>query len=94
MSRADQWEHVRPAITDFSFDVDNADVWVSVDGMQAVIRSTWSSMGRTPTGEQFPRGGRATVVVTQSAPSAPWLGRHTHCSREPTGPGTQTAASS
>lgn len=86
--RDQQWERVWPSITDFEFDVDGADVWVSPDALHAVIGAAWSSSGYTESGERFPRGGRATVVVTRETRDASWLGRHTHFSLEPTGPGT------
>jgi len=92
--RADQWEHVWPAIESFEFDVEGAVVWVSPDRLQAVIGASWSSVGRTPAGDTFPRGGRATVVVSRPSFAEPWLGCHTHFSLEPVGPGTYTGTSS
>jgi ketosteroid isomerase-like protein len=91
--RAQQWEHVWPSITDFAFDVDGADVWISPDALHAAIGTAWTSSGYTESGERFPRGGRATVVVTRETPDGAWLGRHTHFSLEPTGPGTHTGRS-
>ena len=91
--RADQWSHVWPAIADFRFDADGADVWVSPDRLQAVIGAEWHSTGRTEQGETFPRGGRATVVLTRDDIAAPWAGRHTHFSLQPLDPGTWTGNS-
>ena len=54
--RSSQWEHVWPAIEGFGFDADDADVWVSPDGGQAVIGAAWHSLGRTESGETFPAG--------------------------------------
>ena len=88
--RADQWSHVWPAIADFRFDADSADVWVSRDRLMAVIGAEWHSTGRTAAGETFPRGGRATVVLTRDAVDADWSGRHTHFSLRPLDPGTWT----
>lgn len=88
--RADQWSHVWPAIADFRFDAAAADVWVSPDRLLAVIGAEWHSTGRTETGGSFPRGGRATVVLTRDDPHAPWSGRHTHFSLAPVDPGTWT----
>ncbi|MGH2684238.1 MAG: hypothetical protein ACRDJP_02075 [Actinomycetota bacterium] len=53
----DQWRHVWPAISAFSFDVGGAHVWVADDRRQAVIATLWSSTGRR---------GRATVVVRRA----------------------------
>lgn len=91
--RADQWTHVWPAIEDFRFDADRADVWVSPDRLMAVIGAEWHSTGRTEQGDTFPRGGRATVVVTRDAVDASWTGRHTHFSLLPLDPGTWTGTS-
>ncbi|HSL58218.1 MAG TPA: hypothetical protein VK866_10285 [Acidimicrobiales bacterium] len=89
---ADQWRHVWPAIDDFAFDADGADVWVSPDRLQAVVAGAWSSQGRTAEGATFPRGGRATVVVARASLADPWLGVHTHFSLEPVDPGTHTGS--
>ena len=88
--RADQWSHVWPAIADFAFDADGADVWISADRRMAVIAAAWHSTGRDDQGRTFPRGGRATVLVTRPEPSGSWSGRHTHFSLEPLDPGTWT----
>lgn len=86
--RSDQWQHVWPAIDGFRFDVDEADVWIADDASMAVIAAPWYSVGKTPDGTSFPRGGRATVVLTRDASSGGWSGRHTHFSLEPVDPGT------
>lgn len=88
--RAEQWEHVWPAIDDFMFDAQHATVWVSPDRLMAVIAGAWTSTGRSETGDRFPRNGRATVVVERPDVEAEWEGVHTHFSREPDGPGTYT----
>lgn len=88
--RASQWSHVWPAIADFRFDADGADVWVSSDRLMAVIGAEWHSTGRNERGETFPRRGRATVVVTRPDHDAAWAGRHTHFSLQPIDPGTWT----
>ena len=88
--RGTQWSHVWPAIADFRFDVDGADVWVSPDRRMAVIGAEWHSTGRTERGDTFPRGGRATVALTREALDAAWSGRHTHFSLRPSDPGTWT----
>ncbi len=90
--RSDQWEHVWPAIDGFGFDAEGADVWVSPDGRQAVIGTAWHSIGRNEFGDTFPRGGRATVVLTRDGPDSMWLGRHTHFSLQPVDPATFTGA--
>lgn len=86
--RSDQWQHVWPAIDGFGFDVDEADVWVADDRSTAVIAAPWHSTGKTAQGTTFPRGGRATVVLTRA--EGRWVGRHTHFSLEPLDPGTYT----
>lgn len=88
--RSDQWSHVWPAIRDFRFDSDGADVWISPDRCMAVIGTEWHSTGRTEDGTSFPRGGRATVLLTRHDPDGAWLVRHTHFSLQPLDPGTWT----
>lgn len=87
---ADQWSHVWPAIADFRFDVEGADVWVSGDRCMAVLGTGWYSSGRTARGETFPRNGRATVLLTRDDVDLAWSGRHTHFSLQPIHPGTST----
>jgi ketosteroid isomerase-like protein len=77
---AEQWSKIWPAIDDFRFDSDSADVLVSTDRLQAVIVTTWQSTGIAADGGHFPRPGRATIVVRRATPDAPWLGVHTHFS--------------
>lgn len=83
-----QWRHVWPNIDGFAFDYASADVWVAPDLQQAVLGSSWSSLGRREDGSTFARGGRATVVLRREGPESPWLGVHTHLSLEPIDPGT------
>ena len=83
-----QWSHVWPNIEGFAFDHAEADVWVSPDGLQGVIGSSWRSLGRRADGSTFPRVGRATIVLSRSDVDGPWLGLHTHLSLEPIDPGT------
>ena len=90
--RGEQWSHVWPAISGFGFDAEGADVWLSPDRLMGVVGAEWFSEGRTPDGATFPRGGRATVVVTRDAVDAAWRGRHTHFSLQPLDPGTWTGA--
>lgn len=91
--RAEQWSHVWPHIDDFRFDAEQGDVWVSPDRLQAVIAAAWHSTGRAADGGSFPRGGRATVVLSRATLDAPWLGLHTHFSLAPIDPGTWTGGS-
>lgn len=90
--RTEQWQHVWPAIDGFAFDADGADVWVSPDRLLAVIGCEWDSLGRTAEGDRFPRGGRATVVLTRGTPDEGWIGRHTHFSLRPVDAGTAIGA--
>lgn len=76
----EQWSRVWPAIEDFEFTVDKAQVLVSPDELMAVIATPWTSTGITAAGERFDRPGRATIVLRRSTPAAPWLGVHTHFS--------------
>jgi hypothetical protein len=75
---ADQWAHVWPSISGFAFDVDGARVLLAGDGRQAVIATTWTSVG--PGGQ---RPGRATVVLRRPDRASPWRGIHTHFSLTP-----------
>ncbi len=86
--RSEQWQHVWPAIDDFRFHADEADVWVSPDRLQAVIAADWSSTGTAPDGATLTRPGRATVVLVRATAGDPWLGVHTHFSLVPLDPGT------
>jgi ketosteroid isomerase-like protein len=88
--RSEQWQHVWPAIADFCFVADDASVWVSPDRLMAVLGAAWTSTGRSESGDEFPRNGRATVMVGRADVDAPWRGYHTHFSRDPDGPGTFT----
>lgn len=89
--RSEQWEQVWGAIDDFRFEADAAAVWVSPDRRMAVIGAAWTSLGRTAAGGRFPRNGRASVVLERTDPESPWIGVHTHFSREPDGPGTYSS---
>lgn len=86
--RRDQWSHVWPAIGEFAFDVDGADVWISPDEQQAVIGAPWSSVGFDADGHSHSRDGRATIVLVRDNDS--WVGVHTHFSLAPIDPGTYT----
>lgn len=76
----EQWARVWPAITDFSFRLDDLVVLASPDGCQAVAVVGWDSTGFTTDGEPFDRPGRATVVVQREEPGGAWRGVHTHFS--------------
>jgi ketosteroid isomerase-like protein len=77
---AEQWLPTWPAIEDFAFDVDAAQVIISADGLTAVVATAWTSTGIDEHGDRFPRPGRATIVLRRAAPSADWMGVHTHFS--------------
>jgi ketosteroid isomerase-like protein len=81
----EQWRHVWPAIADFAFDVDGAHVYLSSDGLLAVIATTWTSTGRGGAAEAGPRPGRATIVCRRESSGGPWRGVHTHFSLTPAG---------
>ena len=77
---AAQWSQIWPAIEDFVFRVDRAQVLVSDDRLMAVVASPWDSTGIAEDGSRFPRPGRATVVLRRDTVDAPWMGVHTHFS--------------
>jgi ketosteroid isomerase-like protein len=77
---AAQWSQVWPAIEDFEFLVDRADVMVSGDRLMAVVAAPWASTGIAEDTTTFDRPGRATVVVRRDDIDAPWVGIHTHFS--------------
>ena len=76
----DQWSKVWPTIEEFRFVVDEMQVQASPDRLMAVAIVGWTSLGITEDGRQFPRPGRATIVLTRDAVDKPWAGQHTHFS--------------
>ena len=76
----EQWLPTWPAIEDFAFRVDEAQVMLSPDGLMAVIATGWTSTGIDEHGARFPRPGRATIVVHRAEPPIDWIGVHTHFS--------------
>ena len=76
----EQWLPTWPAIEDFGFLVDEAQVVLSPDGLMAVVATGWTSTGVAEDGTRFPRPGRATVVLRRAGQRAEWLGVHTHFS--------------
>jgi nitrite reductase/ring-hydroxylating ferredoxin subunit/ketosteroid isomerase-like protein len=77
---AEQWSKVWPTIEDFRFLVDDMQVLVSPDRLQAVGVVGWSSTGISQDGARFDRPGRATIVLRRATIDEPWLGHHTHFS--------------
>ena len=77
---AEQWLPTWPAIEDFAFRVDEAQIVLSPDGLVAVVATGWTSTGIAEDGTHFPRPGRATIVLRRAAPHADWIGVHTHFS--------------
>jgi ketosteroid isomerase-like protein len=75
-----QWLAIWPAIEDFTFLVDDAQLALSPDGLMAVLATPWTSTGIGEDGTRFPRPGRATIVLRRSGLQADWLGVHTHFS--------------
>lgn len=80
---AGQWRAIWPAIEGFRFVLDTLRVQVSADASMAVGIVTWDSRGFDADGTDFPRPGRATVVLRRNAPGASWKGVHTHFSLFP-----------
>ena len=81
--QAKQWAIVWPAISGFSFRIDELIVIASDDGCQAVAVVPWDSVGKHADGSAVARPGRATVVLRRESPADPWLGVHTHFSLVP-----------
>jgi enamine deaminase RidA (YjgF/YER057c/UK114 family)/ketosteroid isomerase-like protein len=77
---AEQWRKIWSAIEDFAFELDDLEVIVSEDRLQAVAITPWTSTGVDADGGRFARPGRATIVLSRPSVSEPWLGRHTHFS--------------
>lgn len=77
---AEQWLPTWPAIEDFAFLVDDAQVVLSPDGLMAVMATGWTSTGIAEDGTRFARPGRATIVLRRAGQQADWLGVHTHFS--------------
>jgi ketosteroid isomerase-like protein len=76
----EQWSPTWPAIEDFAFLVDEAQVVLSADGLMAVVATGWTSTGIDEGGGRFPRPGRATIVLRRGGHRADWIGLHTHFS--------------
>lgn len=74
-----QWDNVWPRTADFAFDLANTSVLASPDGSIAVAVTPWTSTGFYPDGTEFPRPGRATIVLMRQ-PDGRWLGVHSHMS--------------
>lgn len=74
-----QWSNVWPRTSDFAFDIPNTEILASPDGRMAVAVTPWTSTGYHPDGREFPRPGRATIVL-QKQPDGRWLGVHSHMS--------------
>ena len=74
---AQQWSQVWPAIEDFQFLVEDMQVLLSPDRLQAVAVVGWSSTGIAADGARFDRPGRATVVLRRDTIDAPVAG-HPH----------------
>jgi ketosteroid isomerase-like protein len=80
---AQQWSNVWPTISGFRFRLDELVVLASTDGCQAVAVVPWDSVGTADDGSEYPRPGRATIVLRRESTTAPWLGVHTHFSLVP-----------
>lgn len=74
-----QWSNVWPRTKDFAIDAANTLVLASADGGTAVAVVPWTSTGFHPDGTEFPRPGRATIML-QKQPDGRWLGVHSHMS--------------
>jgi ketosteroid isomerase-like protein len=74
-----QWSNVWPRTKDFAIDAANTLVLASADGSTAVAVVPWTSTGFHEDGREFPRPGRATIML-QRQPDGRWVGVHSHMS--------------
>lgn len=77
---AEQWAAIWPAIENFRFLSNEMQVLTSPDRLQAIAVVGWTSTGVADDGSPFDRPGRATVVLSRTTLTDPWLGTHTHFS--------------
>lgn len=81
---ARQWCAVWPRTRGFRFRTEGSSIRVSGDRRLAVVMAPWESLGLgSEGGADFPRPGRATIVLERDAVDAPWRGIHTHFSLRP-----------
>jgi ketosteroid isomerase-like protein len=76
---ANQWQVIWTSTKDFDFDYATASS--QADTNMAVLMATWHSIGVDKCGMEFPRSGRATVVLKRHDDE--WRAVHTHFSMEP-----------
>ena len=77
--RREQWQHIWPAIREFSFRLEEARC-VGTDTLLGVV-VPWDSLGVRPDGTMFPRAGRATLILIRR--DAGWVAVHSHFSLAP-----------
>lgn len=75
-----QWKHIWPTISGFTFDFDTLHWQTAGDIAWCVV--TWHSLGTRPDGAHFPRPGRATFAFVRR--DGCWLASHSHLSLFPT----------
>lgn len=80
----DQWVHVWPHTSGFRFDQQSMRVVKSEDGSLCAVACEWDSTGIREGGTIFPRSGRCTIILVQTANSEfGWHGVHCHFSMCP-----------
>jgi ketosteroid isomerase-like protein len=76
---AQQWSGVWPAISDFTFALDQLDCRATQEVALLVV--PWTSTGYAPNGTPFDRPGRASILLARRSDA--WLAVHTHFSLVP-----------
>jgi ketosteroid isomerase-like protein len=75
----EQWRNVWPAISDFTFRLDELHCLGTDDALCVVV--PWDSTGRNADGESFSRPGRATLLLVLR--DHRWVAAHSHFSLAP-----------
>lgn len=78
-----QWREVWTRTREFQFDENTMSILISLDETQACVHCLWRSLSDEPTDSGRMRTGRATILLTRTAPTTPWRGVHTHFSMWP-----------
>jgi ketosteroid isomerase-like protein len=75
-----QWRNVWGTIRNFRVALDTVEAIVSADRLTAIGMGVWTSDGFHPNGDQFERGGRATIGLGRKKIGDPFVATHTHLS--------------
>ncbi len=79
-----QWQKCWGATKDFDFSYYDIEFVLSADKTLVVVAVYWTSVGIGFDGTEFPRDGRASIVLRRTGSSGAWLAIHSHYSRTPT----------